>query len=155
MKNFDFCAVLWVCKMSHQLVINWRFLWCQLARTIIPVWKAVCTHLPPRCDFRPVLPLHRNDPIDLLSKWFLDNDNIANLRHQLFHISFSTFLEIFFTPFPKCSNWASLFLKNITARIQTEKPPNNSYKQFYANSETRQIKIYISPNYRSRYFLNH
>ena len=57
----------------------------------------------PHYHFRPALPLLRNQPIDLLCKWFLYNGNTANLRHNLFHILFSTFLKIFTTHFPKYS----------------------------------------------------
>ena len=85
---------------------------------------------------------------DFLCKWFLYNDNTANLRHHLLHILFSTFLKTFFTPFLKCSTQAGLFLKNITARKQTEKLPNNSHKQLgnQENQITRKlIKLKFTP----------
>ena len=33
-------------------------------------------------------------------KWLIYDDNTVNLRHNFFHILFSTFLKTFFTLFP-------------------------------------------------------
>ena len=140
-------------KTPYQLLINNFFLQCQVATTLHP--SCLKNHLPSSSfmllfeletirniykliftltihllyQFRSVLPLHRNHPVDLQSKlmgWFLYNGYTANSRHHLFHISYLTWLKTFLTPFPKCSTKPELFHKSIT-----EKLPNNSHKQFY------------------------
>ena len=58
----------------------------------------------PLCQFRLVLPLHKNHPIYLQTKstgWFLYNGNTANSRLHLFQILILTWLKIFFITFPK------------------------------------------------------
>ena len=58
----------------------------------------------PLYQFRLVLPLHKNHPIDSQCKstgWFLSNGNTANSRHHLFQILILTWLNTFFTTFPK------------------------------------------------------
>ena len=58
----------------------------------------------PLYQFRLVLPLHKNHPIDLQSKStgrFLYTGNSANSRRHLFQILILTWLKTFFTTFPK------------------------------------------------------
>ena len=77
------------------------------------------------CHFRPVLPLHKNHALICYENGFYT-------MITLFHVLFSTFLKTFFAPFPECSTKAGLFIKNMT-RIQTEKLPSSSHKQFNDN----------------------
>ena len=67
----------------------------------------------PLYQFRLVLPLHKNHPIDLQNKsagWFLHNSNTTNSRRHLFQIFILTWLKTFFTSFPKF-NLARLILQ--------------------------------------------
>ena len=62
------------------------------------------SNIHPLYQFRLVLPLHKNHPIDLQSKsigWFLYSGNTANPRHYLFRILSLTWLKTFFITFPR------------------------------------------------------
>ena len=117
-------------KMSNELVINYFFLRCPVATTFYPscmkssvqsstklqfhvqflaienkkyLKTDIYLNHSSTSQFRPVLPLHKNYPIDLQSQsigWFLYNGNTANFRHHLFQILILTWLKTFSTTFP-------------------------------------------------------
>ena len=70
----------------------------------------------PFYQFKLVLPLHKNHPIDLQRKstgWFLYNGNTANSRRHLFQILILTWLKTFFTTFPKFNLARLILLKQL------------------------------------------
>ena len=138
----------------------WRFHWCQLATILhhsclkismqssarlwshISFWAkknkkylkiAIYLKHAFKFPFQASVSITLKPSVDLLCKWFLHNDNSANLIHHLLHILFYNdktanlrhhLLHILFSiywrqlhPFPQVLNQGRLISKNITIRI--------------------------------------
>ena len=106
--------------------------------------------------------------IDLLCKWFLCNDNTANLKHHLLYIDL---LRTFFTPFLQVFNLGRFISQKHNNKDTNWKTTQQQLQITRKlgkadNYEIHKIKIYTSPNllkdnhlnlkayYWSRYFLN-